>query len=348
MKMTKRIKNFIKDPKSFSCRKIANLCRDEELDHEFLFKYQDYLNWKIILIKYPLQFSFEELDKIIPIARKKRLLWELISTQKFSEEQLDYFIEERIYNYNWIFRFQKVSEQFIEKHFSVNSLYDICQYQTLSEDFIRRHADDINNSMYGGKVDWKLISQYQKLSEQFMRDFNHKLDWHVLPKYQTMSDKFIKEFRGKFWWGDFPYNKLSEELISELYDTVCWPEVSKEKKNLSNKFIETWAHRLDWFNLCYFNKVDSSILSKYADRLSFDWTVLCEHQNLSEDFMREFKDRMYWDKLLNRRLLSKDFIREMNKYFSGYIRMIVKTVYPNNNYSDKFKNELKGLDPSLK
>ena len=66
------------------------------------------------------------------------------------------------------------------------------------------------------------------------------------------------------------------------------------------------------------------------------------------DFMREFKDRMYWEKLLTRRLLSNDFIREMNKYFSGYIRMIVRTVYLNNNYSDKFKNELKGLDPSLK
>ena len=343
MKMTTRIKKFVKDPKSFSCRKIANLCRDEELDHEFMFKYQIYLNWKILLVKYAHQFSFEELDLLLPIIRNRKLHWEFITTQTFNEKQLDYFLKEHIYNSHWILRWQKVSEKFIDDHFSKSDMSDICEFQTLSEEWLRKHIEDINTSIYGGKICWDKISQYQVLSEQFMKDFNHKLDWRALPKYQNMSNKFIKEYADKFWWGDFPYEKLSEDFISELYDIVCWQEVSKRKKNMSREFIEKWAHRLDWFNLCYFNKVDSDLLSKYAYKLNFQWDVLCDRQNLSEEFIREWKDKMNFGKLLERHLLSNDFIREMKKDIGKDMRWVTNTTYTDSdrNYDQRFKNEMR-------
>lgn len=42
------------------------------------------------------------------------------------------------------------------------------QYQTLSEDFIRK---------FKNKVDWEKISQYQELSEDFIREFKNKVHW---------------------------------------------------------------------------------------------------------------------------------------------------------------------------
>ena len=43
---------------------------------------------------------------------------------------------------------------------------DISQYQTLSEDFIREFKD---------KVDWIKISEHKKISGSFIREFQNKV-----------------------------------------------------------------------------------------------------------------------------------------------------------------------------
>ena len=344
MKMTPRLRNFVKNPASFSWRKRKNICTDEELDNEFMLKYKDYLDWSILLRKYKFQFTPEEIEILVPFCKQKKLLWDLAVFQTFTEEQCGRFIEEKIYSSHLIFTVQKVSEAFVEKYVSTNVLADVLENQTLSEDFIRKHAKEFDNIFYHGDVCWETITKHQKLSEQFMRDFNHKLDWRYLPVYQEMSEAFIKAYADKFWWGDFPYEKLSEDFISEMADKVSWAEVSKRKKNMSREFIEKWAHRLDWFNLCYFNKVDSDLLSKYAYKLTFNWNVLCDRQNLSETFIREWKDKLDFGKLLERHLLSNDFIREMKKVI-GYtnMRWVTNTTYldANRNYDAEFKKEMR-------
>ncbi len=51
-------------------------------------------------------------------------------------------------------------------------------YQKLSENFIREFQD---------KVDWNYISNYQKLSENFIREFQDKVDWNYIPKLSNLN-----------------------------------------------------------------------------------------------------------------------------------------------------------------
>ncbi len=44
------------------------------------------------------------------------------------------------------------------------------------------------------KVDWDYISEYQKLSEEFIREFQNKVDWIYISQYQKLSEEFRKEF----------------------------------------------------------------------------------------------------------------------------------------------------------
>jgi hypothetical protein len=44
------------------------------------------------------------------------------------------------------------------------------------------------------KVDWENISEYQVLSEQFIRTFYDKVDWYNISEYQKLSEEFIREF----------------------------------------------------------------------------------------------------------------------------------------------------------
>lgn len=41
-----------------------------------------------------------------------------------------------------------------------------------------------------------------------------------------------------------------------------------------------------------------------------DWKCISKHQQLSEDFIREFADKVYWDYISARQQLSEDFMRE--------------------------------------
>ena len=83
----------------------------------------------------------------------------------------------------------------------------ISKNQKLSEDFIREFQD---------KVDWYYISRYQKLSEDFIREFQDRVDWEYISQYQKLSEDFIRKFPNNVkWYNISRYQKLSEDFINE-------------------------------------------------------------------------------------------------------------------------------------
>ena len=58
--------------------------------------------------------------------------------------------------------------------------------QKLSESFIE------NN-----KKNWKLISRYQELSEEFIDKYSDRVYWDLISQYQQLSKEFIKKYREK-------------------------------------------------------------------------------------------------------------------------------------------------------
>ena len=45
------------------------------------------------------------------------------------------------------------------------------------------------------KINWEAVSQYQTLSEDFIRDFQDKVDWIKIFRYQHLSQSFLVEFQ---------------------------------------------------------------------------------------------------------------------------------------------------------
>jgi len=91
--------------------------------------------------------------------------------------------------------------------------------------------------------DWVKISEYQELSEDFIREYQDKLDWWNISQYQKLSEEFILEYQfyvSCFWRSDYwinisQYQKLSENFIRENEDKVCWKYIFKYQK-LSENF----------------------------------------------------------------------------------------------------------------
>ena len=125
------------------------------------------------------------------------------------------FVEKEIniqYLWNYISCFQKLSENFISRHFNQLNCREIFINQKLSEEFIERNND---------KMDWNLISKYQELSESFIERHSDKVDWYLISKCQKLSEEFIERYSDKVNWNMILCNQtLSEEFKKKYYFNI--------------------------------------------------------------------------------------------------------------------------------
>jgi hypothetical protein len=120
--------------------------------------------------------------------------------------------------------------------------YWISQYQPLSEDFIRKYQD---------KVNWYWISKHQHLSEDFIREFKDKVIWYWISANQHLSESFIREFKNKVNWDCISSNQpLSESFIREFKDKVYWSNISQYQP-LSESFIREFSLKISTDNWLY-------------------------------------------------------------------------------------------------
>jgi len=154
---------------------------------------------------------------------------------------------------------------------------DISQYQKLSEQFIEKHSN---------KVYWTYISRYQKLSEQFIEKHSKKVNWDCISECQKLSEKFIEKHSDKVYWDCISiYQKLSEQFIEKHSNKVDWYCISKCQK-LSEKFIEKYSDKVNWYCISMYQKLSEKFIEKHSDKL--DWYYISRYQKLSEKFIKKY------------------------------------------------------------
>ena len=193
----------------------------------------------------------------------------------------------------------------------------ISHYRKLSEDFIRKFKDD---------VDWYRISRYQKLSEDFIREFKDYVNWGWILECQQLSEDFIRDFADKVNWETISiYHKLSEDFIREFKDKLDWRYISRSQK-LSENFIREFADEVYWWNISIYQKLSENFIREFKDYVNWGWISEC--QQLSEDFICEFSDKVNWIFISKHQKLSEDFIKEY-KY-----RLYIYKIEDNWKYKD--------------
>ena len=158
------------------------------------------------------------------------------------------------------------------------------------------------------QVDWFDISYYQKLSEDFIREFQNKVNWICISANQKLSENFIREFKDQVNWINVSdYQKLSEDFIREFKNKVNWSNVSYSQK-LSESFIREFKDKLNWYYISASQKLSESFIREIKDTVY--WKDISCYQKLSEDFIREFQDQLGWDYISLYQPLSDSFIEE--------------------------------------
>lgn len=181
------------------------------------------------------------------------------------------------------------------------------------------------------------ISRSEKLSEDFMRKYEKHLYWEELCKYQDMSEKFIEEFINKIYARPLlDRGLINENFIRRYADTINWKTVSNSRADLSIGFLREFKDKIDWQRYFYNHTPTQKFVEEFRDviplstviykvkmtedfirryRIELEkyysfWSSICETQDLSEEFIEEFADKVNWKVISYRQKLSRRMIEK--------------------------------------
>jgi len=124
-------------------------------------------------------------------------------------------------------------------------------------------------------VFWYEISAKEKLSFDFIREFQNELYWPRISRYQILNIDFIREFWFKVDWHFISQTQeLSIDLIREFQDKVDWNYITP-KQNLNLDFIREFKYKLNWVYISeHLSAFFSDIISLKEFEDYIDWPMV--------------------------------------------------------------------------
>jgi hypothetical protein len=160
--------------------------------------------------------------------------------------------------------YQEMSESFLEENFDLinwNSFFYRRRFgktsKILSDDFIRRHKDS--------QVMLEYVSTCQQLSESLIEELADVLDWKYVSQYQTMSEPFMRKFDQKLNFECLSRQNLPESFIKDYWNVLDMDEISSHP--LSESFIRAFEHQLDWRKIAECQDLSDSFIIEFKRRL---------------------------------------------------------------------------------
>lgn len=142
---------------------------------------------------------------------------------------------------------------------------------------------------------WWNISCRDDLTMDFVREHADYINWYALSKNESfeVDEDFLDEFKDKIIWKNITrYSKsMNEHFARKFKDLIDWNAISY-KKFLSDKFIEDYAHRINWRVLWKYRKVEEDFLRKFKSYIV--WEIVCLQQRFSLEFVQENEDKVDW------------------------------------------------------
>jgi hypothetical protein len=155
----------------------------------------------------------------------------------------------------------------------------ICDYKKEMETCeLHKLKDKYLNEWY---QDWEMLSCYQCLDEDFIKEFDSQIKWDYILKYQKLSEKILIEynkcFNKKDWSNISRYQRLSEKFIKRFRNKVDWYYISKYQK-LSEKFIKRYKYKVNWYCISRFQILNKKFVLEFKDKIYLK--IVKRYQNI--------------------------------------------------------------------
>lgn len=127
----------------------------------------------------------------------------------------------------------------INKKININETFLIIfRHINVSCEFLEKYIDYIH---------WNLISQYQKLSEEFMMKYKYKISFTGICSHQKISVNFIELYKREIEWNFLSQNKnLTKEVFEKYIDKLIIYSSYLDIKFLTKDVISNYINHIDW------------------------------------------------------------------------------------------------------
>ena len=191
-----------------------------------------------------------------------------------------------------------MTEEYMEEHLDELNWDEVCLYQKLSVDFIKKHIKHIDfNKLsvnpfitfeildtFSNKISWASISINGKgLSESMMYNYRNKLEWTLVLNHQQLALKFL----------------------------IIMSEVMRKSRAKASKGF--------WRAVSRFQQVDATYVNAYKRYI--DFTELSKNPYLTDDIIIKFLDRLDIPTLFKYQKLSKPILEKFQKEFRNAMHM---------------------------
>ena len=150
------------------------------------------------------------------------------------------------------------------------------------------------------------------------------IETHIIPGASKDTWCFISEFK-----------QLNTAFIEKYASHLVMRKVARyhqfDTATLKN-ILGDW--KVDYGGLSVYTKLTPEFIEEYADKL--DWYNLCEHQVLPEWLLNKYKDRLNWGQVSLYQALSPEFIKE-NSNMLNHVKL----------GQNKNKTLRAGLEPAI-
>ena len=103
---------------------------------------------------------------------------------------------------------------------------------------------------------------------------------------------------------------MNKENYKEfLWDILDHKKLTKRDQKIINEHIKE-MRPLDWSAICNECELTESFMREYKDKLN--WSTVSRNQKLSEDFIREFQDKLEWVFISNSYYIKNKFLKEFD------------------------------------
>lgn len=239
-----------------------------------------------------------------------------------------------------------LSEEFMDKYNGYLFWEDLCQHQEMSEKFIEDHINRIypipllNRGLIG---------------ESFIRKYAFDINWKTISNsYAHLSTEFLREFKDRIDWNRyFNYHVPTEKFIEEFKDVVPWSYVPGRVK-MSENFIR--RHRLEmekyyafWTNICEHQDLSEEFIEEFAEKV--DWKAVSYKQKLSKEMMHKYADKLEWRYIISNQNIDQKFVEEHIDYILPLSPWqwtdMIKHIKFGRRFLRKYKNKIRWVEMQM-
>lgn len=162
------------------------------------------------------------------------------------------------------------------------------------------------------KLSWRM-QQFIKNPAASRRRARH------ISEQEKLSEEFMDKYNGYLFWEELCKNQeMSEEFI-EKHISRIYPRPLLDRGLIGERFIRKYAFDINWKTISNSSaNLSIDFLREFRDKI--DWQRYFNYHVPTEKFIEEFKDIIPWCYIPGRVKMSESFIRrhrlEMEKYYS--------------------------------